>query len=481
MKIGAALLAGTVALAALVAACEGCKPSSTGKPALTGTATAPTGRLVLMSDLAAALEPCGCVADQRGGLARLGAFAGGQTFPVVLGAAGPTFFDDVQLNASHAAQELEKAHTVAQVFAQQPVFLAPSRSEFAAGSDELAKLVAESKAGIVSRSVRVAGQPLGEPRLVSVGATKVAFIGYSGAPHDTLVPPLEGLSFDANVTSLQGDVAAAQAAGARFVVLLASASRGEALRLVDRTSGIDLVLVGAPSVRGEVVRDDVPIDRIEKTVVVEPASRLQSVVVVDLVDRGGPFEEGDLAVASGSRFVVRQEPVASKLAKSPESARILAAYDARIDAQNRVRYASRTPAPPREGEAHYVGVGVCGGCHAQPLAVWSATRHAKAYPSLTEKHKAFDLDCVGCHVTGYEKPGGSTVTHVGNLENVQCEACHGPGSKHVAGGGLKSAIVRKPDPSVCTGCHHEPHVERSWRVEQAWPKVLGPGHGAHPG
>ncbi len=141
----------------------------------------------------------------------------------------------------------------------------------------------------------------------------------------------------------------------------------------------------------------------------------------------------------------------------------------------------RTPAPPREGEAHYVGVGVCGGCHAQPLAVWSATRHAKAYPSLTEKHKAFDLDCVGCHVTGYEKPGGSTVTHVGNLENVQCEACHGPGSKHVAGGGLKSAIVRKPDPSVCTGCHHEPHVERSWRVEQAWPKVLGTGHGAHPG
>lgn len=479
MKIGAALLAGSVALAALVAACEGCKPSASGKPATSALASAPTGRLVLMSDLAAALEPCGCVADQRGGLARLGAFTAGQAFPVAVAAAGPTFFDDVQLDPAHAAQELEKAHTVAQVVAQQPFFLAPSRSEFAAGVEELAKLVGEAKAGVVSSTVRVAGKPFGDPRVVDVGPTKVAFIGYSGAPRDLLVPPLEGLAFDADVTSLRANVEAAQAAGARFVVLLASASRGEALRLVDRTPGIDLVLVGAPSVRGEVVRDDVPIDHIEKTVVVEPASRLQSVVVVDLVDRGGAFAEGEGGAAS--RFLVRQEPVGSKLAKNVQSASILAAYDARIDAQNRIRYASRTPTPSREGEAHYVGVEVCGGCHTQPLAVWSATRHAKAYPSLTEKHKAFDLDCVGCHVTGYEKPGGSTVTHVDRLENVQCEVCHGPGSKHVAGGGLKSAIVRKPETSVCTGCHHEPHVERSWRVEDAWPKVLGPGHGAHPG
>ena len=62
------LLAFPMVLAALVAACEGCKASGTGKPAARAEAPATTGRLVLLSDLGAALEPCGCVADQRGGV-----------------------------------------------------------------------------------------------------------------------------------------------------------------------------------------------------------------------------------------------------------------------------------------------------------------------------------------------------------------------------------------------------------------------------
>jgi mono/diheme cytochrome c family protein len=260
------------------------------------------------------------------------------------------------------------------------------------------------------------------------------------------------------------------------VVLLASAGRGESLRVIDRTPGIDVAVVGAPSVRGEVVRDDVPIDRVEGTVVVEPASRFQSVAIVDLVDRGGAFQEG--TQPEGSRFSVRIETVTGARAKSVSASAFVADYDARVDAQNRVRYANRAPLPVSEGQARYVGVQVCSGCHTQPVTVWSQSRHAHAYPSLTEKHKAFDLDCVGCHVTGYEKPGGSTVAHVTNLENVQCEVCHGPGSNHVAGGGLKSAITRKPDASLCIGCHHEPHVQRGWKVEDAWPKILGPGHGA---
>ena len=44
--------------------------------------------------------------------------------------------------------------------------------------------------------------------------------------------------------------------------------------------------------------------------------------------------------------------------------------------------------------------------------------------TLTTQFKEFNLDCVGCHVTGYGRPGGSTVTHVEKLKDVQCEACH---------------------------------------------------------
>jgi hypothetical protein len=474
------LLVVAVVLGALVAACEGCKATKPGKTQDIARSDVATGRLVLMSDLGAALEPCGCVADQRGGLARLGAFTEGVPFPVAVAAAGPTFFDDAVLDGPLAEQRREKARTVASVLSRGPFVFAPSRSDFAGGSALLSELLSASKARPVSSSVLVNDKPFGESVLLDIGPTKVAFVGFSGAPKNTLLPEVPGVVFARDGAVLAGEVERVRAQGARFVVLLASGSRGEALRIVDRAPGIDLVLVGTDAVRGEVVREDVPVDRIEKTVILEPASRLQSVAVLELFDRGGAFVEGD-ASGEGSRFQARLELVGPSRAKSAGISSVLTSYDQRVDVQNRVRFADRTPAPAAAGEAHYVGVEVCGNCHSQPLAVWKGHRHSGAYASLTEKHKAFDLDCVGCHVTGYEKPGGSTVTHVDKLENVQCEVCHGPGSKHVEGGGLKSAITRKPEPALCTGCHHEPHVEKTWRVEDAWPKILGKGHGLGPG
>ena len=53
----------------------------------------------------------------------------------------------------------------------------------------------------------------------------------------------------------------------------------------------------------------------------------------------------------------------------------------------------------------------CQGCHQQAYTWWRGTPHGRAYETLTSRHKEFHLECVGCHVTGYELPGGSTVTH----------------------------------------------------------------------
>jgi hypothetical protein len=81
-------------------------------------------------------------------------------------------------------------------------------------------------------------------------------------------------------------------------------------------------------------------------------------------------------------------------------------------------------------------------------------------------------------VTGYGKAGGTTVTHVDKLTDVQCEVCHGPGSKHVNKPEDK-ALLSKPSPSFCASeCHHPPHVHPGWKAMAAWPKIIGPGHGA---
>jgi hypothetical protein len=88
--------------------------------------------------------------------------------------------------------------------------------------------------------------------------------------------------------------------------------------------------------------------------------------------------------------------------------------------------------------------------------------------------KEYNLDCVSCHVTGYGRAGGSTVTHVDKLKDVQCEVCHGPGSLHAA---APTAVrLSSPGADVCTSCHHPPHVE-GFDPLRKMPLVLGPGHG----
>ena len=80
-------------------ACEGCRPSTTPGADATGSSTeAPRARLYLVSDLAGALEPCGCVKDQLGGMDRFGALVAAEKAKAANYAtlsAGPLFFMDM--------------------------------------------------------------------------------------------------------------------------------------------------------------------------------------------------------------------------------------------------------------------------------------------------------------------------------------------------------------------------------------------------
>jgi len=63
-------------------------------------------------------------------------------------------------------------------------------------------------------------------------------------------------------------------------------------------------------------------------------------------------------------------------------------------------------------------------------------------------------DCGGCHTTGYSAQGRQDglegIVGTWELEGIQCEACHGPGSAHAAST-LKTDI--KVDGNVCSRCH----------------------------
>jgi hypothetical protein len=180
--------------------------------------------------------------------------------------------------------------------------------------------------------------------------------------------------------------------------------------------------------------------------------------------------------AEGSFFRYSVQEIRDNLGSDPAVTAVLGDYYRRVNEHNKVAFANRLPSPSLPDQPSYVGVEACTACHDDARNVWNKTKHAHAYATLADQNKQFNLDCVSCHVTGYEQPGGSTVTHVDLLEDVQCEVCHGPGSKHSKSPKKFAPVVAKPGPDTCLGCHRPPHVE-GFDPKGKMEEILGPGHG----
>jgi predicted CXXCH cytochrome family protein len=101
----------------------------------------------------------------------------------------------------------------------------------------------------------------------------------------------------------------------------------------------------------------------------------------------------------------------------------------------------------------YIWAAACKDCHAPEYRAWEKTKHAHALNRLSTSERETG-GCVTCHVTG----ATGLVSREANA-NVQCEACHGPGRRHMEGD--PEAITRKPGEKVCVGCHNDkgPHYK----------------------
>ncbi|MFV8751258.1 multiheme c-type cytochrome [Nannocystaceae bacterium ST9] len=158
------------------------------------------------------------------------------------------------------------------------------------------------------------------------------------------------------------------------------------------------------------------------------------------------------------------------------TAQALTDYDGWVAKQNLERFTGVHAPAPAPGKPTYVGAEACVDCHAEAVQYWEGTVHHRAYDTLVEANKQYDLSCVGCHVTGFRKPGGSEVVENELLRAVQCEQCHGPGSAHVEDP-VPETILHSAPVSVCVECHTPDHSD-TFDYEAYMRDVLGEGHGA---
>jgi len=124
---------------------------------------------------------------------------------------------------------------------------------------------------------------------------------------------------------------------------------------------------------------------------------------------------------------------------------------------------------PEASHGPYLGVGACQTCHAEAFDVYTHTRHAHAYSTLASQFVHRDTNCVGCHVTGFNEPGGFEGVRVRgasvDLIDVQCEACHGPGVNHARDGSYRATAIQS-----CTKCH-TPNDDPDFDFATDWPKI----------
>jgi hypothetical protein len=137
----------------------------------------------------------------------------------------------------------------------------------------------------------------------------------------------------------------------------------------------------------------------------------------------------------------------------PDEPAVRALVDATLAEITRLESTGAVSAPTL-ADSPFVGAETCKSCHAAQYAQWQTQAHAHAMTSLAKDQHQRDAACFSCHSTGAFHPKGPQLPSqmTAAYENVQCEACHGPGKDHIAGP-KPGQMNRAQDVSTCTICH----------------------------
>jgi hypothetical protein len=426
-------------------------------------APSPSLRLLVLTDLSGVLEPCGCSARSLGGLDRLGQALRTLRSEVphsMLVVAGATLFDPQREQDSSALpqQELWEAETLIDVLGEL---------------DAAAVLFSDGDLRLAGNHAQALVRRARFPILGARGARGLSGLRQrSDRAAGDLRVRIDAAALDgpsARAEPLPGPSAATTRA---LRVVLASGPPERVLGELALAPTDLVVLGGAPREQADGA------SVLLRGVSLHAGRQGEQLLVADIwwSDARSAFRAGRPRSATELRdnwLDVNLLQIAGSLPGDPAIRARLDGLTARIHDYN--ARSAEAPVARKGAPARFAGSAQCAACHTSAYLWWRGDAHGQAYSSLQRVHKEYNLDCIGCHVTGYGALGGPSLTNLGGLTDVGCESCHGAAIKHVEDPRHAARPLRSPDLEGCRVCHdaeHSPEFEPSRYAE----KLRGPGH-----
>jgi hypothetical protein len=385
--------------------------------------------IVISGDTQGWIVPCGCTANQSGGLPRratylrqLRANADVLYFDAGGAGAGDSIYQQMKLQAIFAGENSMgiSAHNI-------------GGSELAMGAAALARLVDSTHIPLISANTHLPDHSSIAPeiRVFQFHGKRLGVIGVVSPRFATT----EITVSDPHQAIL--DVIARHKAEYDSLLILAYLPQEELERLATMTPEADAV-VGGPTGQSIVPR------RVGPTLLASATNKGKFLIQLTPSFSGTAQWDGAV-VELGKSYADDEGQVAN-----------LQAYLQRLKERDLTAAESGfAPILPAGAPVEYrlAGSRSCISCHTSASTIWAHSLHAAAGRTLEPRHFEVDPDCLRCHTTGYGLPGGFvSPKRTPELYGVGCENCHGPSAAHVS----NPVVHTQYQPfDQCIRCHDE--------------------------
>lgn len=489
-------------LSMALAACAARPPGPAEAPA----AGADHVALFVSAELKGYLGPCGCSENMRGGIARaahqLEHARKEHRTPVLYLDTGDSLFGEPRIPEAAVPQQERKARAMAEALK------AMGLSMRAVGPLD------DARGEAFRKSLGLPELPPGGGAVLPAGKGKVALVeGASGPQLEARARKAreDGAAFVIGVwrTSFEAALQATATSGHGLDLALAVKAKDElsgeqnkvargAVPLVQlQTKGrsmlkVDLyfhgegrfaLLRGADDLEREtaVLEQRIELLRAQtnEPMISDELKGLRQAKLAELIARKEAAADAKVPTPEGQNaFTLRFVPLEAAFPEDAKVKEIEKAYDKDVGLLNLAwaKAHGQPCPPPGRGEAAFVGNQSCFECHEDAFTSWNGSKHKQGLVTLEHVGKQFHLDCIGCHVTGWQKPGGvCRIDQTADREGIGCESCHGPGSIHNDDPD-KANVLKGNTAEACTGCHdreNSPHFD----FERYMKEIIAPGHG----